>query len=33
MHISNLRKKLELGANGTGRIRAVRGVGYSFTLR
>ncbi len=33
VHISDLRKKLGLGANGTGRIKAVRGFGYSFTIQ
>ena len=31
VHISNLRKKLG-GNNGDGRIKAIRGVGYSFRL-
>jgi len=31
VHISNLRKKLG-GNNGAGRIKAIRGVGYSFRL-
>ena len=31
LHISNLRKKLGLHADGTERIRSVRGVGYLYT--
>ena len=31
VHISNLRKKLG-GMNGTGRIKAIRGIGYSFAI-
>lgn len=31
VHISNLRKKLA-GQHGIGRIKAIRGVGYSFTI-
>ncbi len=32
MHISNLRKKLGLRADGTERIKTVRSVGYIYTL-
>jgi len=31
MHISNLRKKLGLGANNKERIQTIRGVGYLYT--
>src|SRR5262245_37635514 len=31
MHVSNLRRKLG-GPRGAGRIKAIRGVGYSFTI-
>ena len=32
MHVSNLRRKLGVGARRAGRIKAIRGVGYSFTI-
>jgi two-component system, OmpR family, response regulator CpxR len=32
VHISNLRKKLGRAADGSDRIRAVRGVGYIFVI-
>jgi two-component system response regulator CpxR len=32
MHVSNLRRKLGGGARHAGRIKAIRGVGYSFTI-
>ena len=32
MHISNLRKKLGLRADGSERIKTVRSVGYIYTL-
>src|SRR5262245_20598370 len=32
MHISNLRRKLGAASDGGGQIKAIRGVGYSFTL-
>jgi len=32
MHISNLRRKLSGAHKGAGRIKAIRGVGYSFTI-
>ena len=32
MHISNLRKKLGLRADGTERIKTVRSVGYIYTF-
>ncbi len=32
MHISNLRRKLSGAHEGAGRIKAIRGVGYSFTI-
>ncbi|HKQ73760.1 MAG TPA: response regulator transcription factor [Blastocatellia bacterium] len=32
MHVSNLRRKLGDGARNAGRIKAIRGVGYSFTI-
>ncbi|HKX30949.1 MAG TPA: response regulator transcription factor [Blastocatellia bacterium] len=33
MHVSNLRKKLNGPAKGTDAIKAVRGVGYIFTIK
>jgi len=32
MHVSNLRRKLGGAGSDTGRIKAIRGVGYSFTI-
>jgi two-component system response regulator CpxR len=32
MHVSNLRRKLGNGEDGKGRIKAIRGIGYSFTI-
>lgn len=32
MHVSNLRRKLSGAQDGAGRIKAIRGVGYSFTI-
>lgn len=32
MHISNLRRKLGNGEGCTGRIKSIRGIGYSFTV-
>jgi two-component system response regulator CpxR len=31
MHVSNLRRKLGEAGKGSGRIKAIRGAGYSFT--
>jgi two-component system response regulator CpxR len=32
VHVSNLRKKLGLAADGSDRIRAIRGIGYVYVL-
>jgi len=32
VHISNLRKKLGRAADGSDRIRAIRGIGYIFVI-
>ena len=32
VHISNLRKKLGRAADGSDRIRAIRGIGYIFVV-
>jgi DNA-binding response OmpR family regulator len=32
MHVSNLRRKLGEAGRGSGRIKAIRGAGYSFTI-